>query len=114
MYIYRGVYGNLEKDLIEVGRFKYHKLNVIYKIEDIKSNKRKLEKFEKGLKVYVYSSIWSFRRQSIRTLQMLYMLLFDTIKINECNPIELIFMFKLLDGLIYSHKEDVYRKIQGM
>lgn len=59
--MYKGIYGNIENDLIKVGRFKQSKVFVTNRINEIYSDKRLKAEFLEFSYFIFMSNIWLYR-----------------------------------------------------
>lgn len=90
--MYKGIYGTLEKDLINIGVFKDYKINLIDKLEYIKSNKRKNKELDETLlELSVYSQwFWIDVMRPMRLKQ--YYRLYNIFEVDRNNQVEMYFI----------------------
>lgn len=105
--MYKGLYGTLEKDLINIGIFKEYKINIINKLEVIKLNKRKTKDLDKTLtELAIFSTwIWNNMNNSVRMKHMVYYRLYDMLELDKTNQFEMYF----INNFIYNRMKDLVK-----
>lgn len=105
--MYKGIYGTLEKDLINIGAFKEYKINLIYKIENVKSNKRKSKEFEKAiLELAMFSTwLWVDMLNSLRLKHRIQYRLYNILELEKTNPFEMYF----INNYIYNRISEIVK-----
>ena len=105
--MYNGIYGTLEKDLINIGAFKEYKLDLINKIDNIKTNKRKMNELDKALtELCIYSQwFWFDMMNSIRLKHIIRCRLYNILGLDKFNQFEMYF----INNFIYNRMKELVK-----
>lgn len=105
--MYNGIYGTLEKDLINIGAFKEYKLDLINKIDNIKTNKRKMNELDKALtELCIYSQwFWFDMMTSLRSKRMIYYRLYNIFGLDKVNQFEMYF----INEFVYNRMKELVK-----
>lgn len=109
--MYKGIYGSLEADLLNVGKFKRSKIFVINRIIEISKDKKKQSDFLYYSHMLFMNSMWSFR--SIRSIMVAKHYLKSIVykKNDDINCIDEIYMNKMISEIIEHNKKDLIKNI---
>lgn len=106
--MYNTIYGTIEKDLINIGTFKKYKVDLINKIDNIKSNKRKMKELDKALielVIFNTSWLWVDMINSLRLKHMIQCRLYHILGLDKVNQFEMYF----INNFIYNRMKELVK-----
>lgn len=117
--MYQGIYGNLEKDLMEIGNFTYNKSMIIDIFDKLKNDKIKNKSFNKAAVQHYFAKKFYGGRSTIGYLMTkgrIFGISIDSKASQNYSKFDFIFINRFMDMMLDNDKfyENIFNEIRGV